>query len=180
MDETGTRARKGKTGPWIRRGRGFTPAAGLILSQMGTLTARRGYAQARLMALWPEIAGPEAAALTRPVRLASSRGPAGGVLTLAVAGANAPQVQMWLPMLRERINAALGPASVGRIALVQVARIEPLPAASPPRRAPPADLDLGTLRAPLSSIGDGELRSALETLARNVLSRTGNPQEPER
>lgn len=178
--QTGTTAPKGKRGASpIRRARGFAQAGGLIGGQLGTLAARRGFAQARLMALWPEIAGPETAAICRPVGLAPARGPAGPVLTLAVSGAHAPQIQMLLPALRERVNAALGPASVGRIALVQG-----LPPDAPPAPAPapvPVPVaDLGPLRAPLSSIGDDDLRRALETLARNVLSRARNPQQPER
>jgi hypothetical protein len=115
---TGTPPRAGKP---ERRARGFLRAGGLIGTQMSTNAAKRGYAQARLRALWAEIAGPELAALCRPVRLASARGPAGGLLTLAVSGAHAPQVQMLLPVLRERVNAALGPGAVGRIQLTHAA-----------------------------------------------------------
>ena len=46
---------------------------------MRSAAARRGFAQARLRALWPEIAGPEFAAICAPVKLARARGPAGGL-----------------------------------------------------------------------------------------------------
>ena len=113
-EDAGPRKPQGKP---QRRARGFTRAGGLIGAQMRTAAARRGFAQARLRALWPEIAGPEFAAICAPVRLAQARGPAGGLLTLAVAGAHAPRLQMLLPLLRERVNAALGPGAVGRIQL---------------------------------------------------------------
>ena len=83
---------------------------------------RRGFAQARLRALWPDIAGLEFAAICAPLKLARARGPAGGLLTLAVDGPHAPQLQLLLPLLRERVNAALGPGTVGRIQLTHVPR----------------------------------------------------------
>ncbi|MFO1105892.1 MAG: DUF721 domain-containing protein [Amaricoccus sp.] len=159
-----------------RRGRGFARAGGLIDAQLDSVAGRRGYAQARLQALWPEIAGPDCAAITSPVKLTLPRGPAGGMLTLAVSGAHAPQVQMLIPLLIERVNAALGPGRVGRIQLTHAGAApgfaEPPPRFAPPPAAPP---DLGPLAEPLSSIGDAGLRGALETLARNVLSRSRKP-----
>lgn len=169
-DDHGTRRDKDKP---ARRMRGFVRAGGLIEPQMRTAAARRGFAQARLAALWPDIAGPEFAAICAPVKLARGRGPAGSVLTLAVDGPHAPQLQLLLPLLRERVNAALGPGTVGRIQLTHSPAGLAAPPARPrpPRPAPP----LGAHAATISSIGDGELRSALEILARNVLSRTQTP-----
>ena len=159
--------------------RGFVRCGGLIEAQMRTAAAKRGFAQARLRALWPEIAGSEFAAICVPLRLARARGPAGGLLTLAVSGAHAPQVQMLMPLLRERVNAALGPGTVGRIQLTHAAAagFAERPAAFLPPATPPADI--GPLRGALSNIGDGDLRDALETLARNVLSRTRNTKRSE-
>jgi len=161
-----------------RRARGFLRAGGLIEAQMQGIAARRGFALARLAALWPEIAGAGAAELCRPVKLASVRGPAGGIVTLAVAPARGPEVQMLLPVLRERINAALGPGAVGRIQLVQARAAFADP---PPQPAPqlPLSADLGGLAGPVSTIGDEELRRALETLARNVISRSRTVPKPE-
>ena len=167
---------KAKTPP-RRKSRGFKRAGGLIGAQMKTAAARRGFALARLQALWPEIAGTEMAAVSQPVALATSRGPAGGLLRLGVAGAHGPQVQMLLPQLRERINGAMGPGTVGRIQIVpaktgQAARAEP-------EEKPRADLagtDISPLSENLSKIGDDNLRASLETLARNVLSRARKPQ----
>lgn len=159
-----------------RRSRGFVRAGGLIETQMRTASAKRGFAQARLRALWPDIAGPEFAAISSPLKLTPSRGPAGGLLTLAVSGAHAPQIQMLIPVLRERVNAALGPGTVGRIQLKQGATgfSEPRPAFRDQSDAPPPDI--GQVSGALSSIGDGELHSALETLARNVVIRARTPR----
>jgi hypothetical protein len=86
---------------------------------------------------------------------------------------------MLLPLLRERVNAALGPGAVGRIQLTQAGHgLAEAPAAWR-AEAPAAEVDVGAdmgeVAPTLSSIGDGDLRDALETLARNVLSRSRNP-----
>ena len=111
-------------------------AGGLIEPQLRTAAARRGFAQARLRALWPEIAGPEFAAICAPLKLARARGPAGGLLTLAVDGPHAPQLQLLLPLLRERVNAALGPGTVGRIQLTHSPAGFAEPPAARPQRPP--------------------------------------------
>lgn len=172
-EDSGTRRPKDKP---ARLSRGFVRAGGLIEQQMRTAAARRGFLQARLRALWPDIAGPEFAAICAPVRLTRSRGPAGGLLTVAVSGPHAPQLQMLVPILRERVNAALGPGTVGRIQLTQAAHGFAEPPAPRFEAGPrPVVRDLGPVASGLSSIGDGELRDALETLARNVLSRGRTP-----
>ena len=160
-------------GKLVRRGRGFTRAGGLIGKQLSTVAARRGFLQARLAALWPEIAGSTIAAMATPVKLVTARGPAGGLLTLAVAPARGPEVQMLVPTLRDRINAALGPGTVGRITLTQArtAGFAEEPAGFAPRPVPAADA--GALSSELASVGDDDLRAALDLLARNVLARRG-------
>lgn len=168
-EDHGTRPRKDKS---ARLSRGFVRAGGLIEPQMRTAAARGGYAHARLRALWREIAGPEFAAICAPLKLARARSPAGGLLTLAVSGPHASQLQMLLPVLRERVNAALGPGTVGRIQLTHAAGSFDDAVPADARRPSPA-ADLGSHAETISSIGDGELRAALETLARNVLSRPG-------
>lgn len=154
-----------------RRGRGFTRAGGLIGTQMNRVSARRGYLEARLAALWPEIAGPEIAAIARPAKLTLARGPAGGALSLAVVGAHGPKVQMMLPMIIERVNAALGGPTVRRITLTQSARAFAGPDQSDAVAAPRPAVAPEKMPEELSSVGDEDLRQALETLARNVLSR---------
>lgn len=172
-EDPGAGGAKGKSD---RRYRGFRPAGALIVQQTRAAASRRGYADARLKALWPEIAGPEIAAVAAPVKLTPARGPAGGLLTLGVQGANGPQVQMLLPLIRDRVNAALGPGAVGRVRITQATGFAEPPAAFARPSAPaPAAADISGLAAPLSSIGDDELRAALETLAQNVVSRSRKP-----
>lgn len=166
-NDLGAGAGKGKRG----RG-GFRPAGALIGPQTSTAAARRGYADARLKALWADIAGPEIAAVAQPVKLTPTRGPAGGLLTLGVQGAHGPQVQMLLPLIRERVNTALGPGAVGRVRITQATGFAAPAAARTPSAPPPPAPDIAEFAAPLSSIGDDALRAALETLAQNVISRS--------
>ena len=167
----GKAPRGGRAPSADRRARGFARAGTMIGPQLSGVAARRGYAEARLRALWAEIVGPDCAAIARPVKLAAARGPAGGLLTLAVSGPHAPQLQMMIPVIRERINAALGPNAVGRVQLVHGAAAGFAESPAVPPRPPVSAPDLRAVRGELSSIGDDDLRQALETLARNVLSR---------
>ena len=166
-------AKKTKSARSIRHARGFERAGVLIGQQTGTATAKRGYLLAKLQSQWAEIAGGDLRGIAWPVKLVIARGPAGGLLTLAVDGAHAPQIQMMLPTLRERINTALGPGVAGRIQLVQ-GEIPAMPPRTPvqPEAVEKTPVDLAPLAGGLSSIGDDDLRGALETLARNVLSRS--------
>lgn len=171
--QTGAYRQKGKS---QRKAKGFLSAGGLITGQMQTAQAKRGFALARLQALWDDVAGVDLCSVCWPARLATTRGPAGGLLTLAVEGAHAPMVQMMVPTLRERINGAMGPGTVGRIQLRHAADVRPEGAAARPvKRERPEPKPLpADLTEQLSSIGDDEFRIALETLAQNVLSRRLN------
>ncbi len=171
--QTGTTGGKGKA---ERRARGFARAGGLIAPQVRTAAAKRGFAEARLLTHWAEIAGPEIAAIARPVKMARGRGAKGATLSVLTDGAHAPQMQMMLPVLRARINAACGMDTVGTIRITQTSGAAGFaePAAGFVQDAapsePPAE-KLAPVITSLSSIGDPGLRSALETLAKNVLSR---------
>ncbi len=119
---------------------------------------RRSPAGAQLMADWPLVVGPKLAAVTAPLRLSA------GTLTLACAGPVAMELQHLAPELVARINAHLGRATVERLRFVQQALPGPRPAPAPP---PPAPLP-APVAARIAELPEGELREALETLARGV------------
>lgn len=164
-----------------RRGRGFEPAAGLLRERIRKAGETRGFAVARLVTHWAEVAGPEIAAMCRPLRVSYGRGGFGGTLTLLVSGAQAPMVQMQLPRLRERVNACYGFNAISRIRLTQTAPDPGFAAGfadaqtpfslAPARSTPPAEV-VTAARSAAGDVADDDLRSALEALARNVLSRT--------
>lgn len=159
-----------------RRMRGFEPASGFVRDPVRHAGESRGFAVTRLLTHWPEVVGAELAAMTRPVKIGYKRDGFGAVLTLLVAPAHAPMVQMQLPRIVEKVNAVYGYAAISRIALTQTAatgfsegqaEFIPAPKATP---APPPEV-VAEARDTAAPIGDPDLRAALEALAQNILTR---------
>jgi hypothetical protein len=124
--------------PPARRGR-----AAPLADDAGTLArsalGRAGFSDPTLVLRWAELAGPETARLTRPLRLND------GVLTLMAEPAAAVFLQHESRVLKERINTYLGRPAVARVRFVhgpltqpkdRLAR--PLPARGPVSAADPA------------------------------------------
>ncbi len=160
------------------RRRGFEPAFGLMQDAVRRAGESRGFAVTRLLTRWAEVAGPDLAAKTSPVKIGYGKGGLGATLTLLVKAAEAPMVQMALPVLIERINAVYGYAAIRHIHLTQTAAIgfaegqaqfTPAPRAAP---VPACDPALAAQAARVThGVADAALRSALEQLAQNILSR---------
>ncbi len=158
-----------------RRQRGFEAAASLVKAPVRAAGEARGFALARLLTHWPEIAGADVADLTRPVRMNYGREGMGATLSLLVASAHAPMVQMMLPRIKERVNAAYGYAAVSRISLTQTSAsgfAEGQTLFTGPPAVPPVDpaIDAAAVEQ-AAAIGDAHLRSALEAMAKNIFSR---------
>lgn len=160
-----------------RRRRGFQSAGTLLAARIRKAGEARGFALSRLLLHWPEVAGPDLAQLTRPVKVGYGRKGLGATLTLLVAPAQAPLVAMRREYLRERVNAVYGYNAISRIHLTQTAATgfaegqadftptshdagpRPLPAPQPAAQAAAA------------GVADPDLRRALEQLAQNVLGQ---------
>lgn len=158
--------------PISRRMRGFESAATLLTSRIRTAGEARGFAVSRLLTAWDEIAG-DAAKMTKPVKVSYGREGLGGTLTLLVMTAHAPMVQMQIPKLIERVNAAYGYAAISRITLTQTAATGFAEGQTPfaaPKKAPDPVVvaKAHDLAAPVQ---DDSLRAALELLGKNVLTR---------
>ena len=158
------------------RRRGFEPAFGLMKDAVRRAGESRGFAVSRLLTNWPEVAGPEMAAKTRPVKIGYGKGGMGGTLTLLVKAAEAPMVQMALPLLKERVNAVYGYNAISHIHLTQTAatgfaegQAEFTPAPKAAKAADPALVQKA--RQTAEGIADPGLRTALEQLAQNILTR---------
>lgn len=158
------------------RRRGFEPAFALMKDPLRIASEARGFAVTRLLTHWAEVAGPELATKTRPVKISYGREGFGATLTLLVKAAEAPIVQMQLPMLKDRVNAVYGYAAVAHIHLTQTAstgfaegQAEFAPAAKSPRSPDPALEARAKVQA--EGVDDPGLRSALEQLAQNILTR---------
>ena len=164
-----------------RRRRGFEPAAGLMKEQIRSASESRGFAVARLLTHWPEIAGAQLAPITRPVKIGYGREGMGATLTLLTTSAHAPMVQMDLPRLKEKVNAVYGYNAIARILITQTAatgfaegQAQFLPA-TPLQRQPDPQIVAEAART-AAPIRDDGLRKALEAMAQNVLTRN-NPKK---
>lgn len=159
-----------------RRMRGFEPAVSLVRDPIRAAGEARGFAVTRLLTHWAEVAGADLAAITRPVKIGYSRDGMGATLTLLVASAHAPMVQLQLPRLVEKVNAVYGYSAISRIALTQTAptgfaegQAEFMPA---PKVAPAPDPQAVAKAAETAAnIGDADFRAALEALAQNIFTR---------
>ncbi|MGR3484007.1 MAG: DUF721 domain-containing protein [Paracoccaceae bacterium] len=155
--------------------RGFRPASDLLRDRVRGVAETRGFAVSRLLTHWAEVAGPELAAVARPVDVTFPRGALGATLTVLVEGAHAPMVEMRREALRERVNACYGYAAIARIRVTQTAptgfaegKIDfdhaPARTAAPSRAAVEAGLEAA------QGVRDDGLRAALARLAANVIT----------
>lgn len=166
---------KGYTKP--RRGRGFAAMSGLIQSRVKTAGEKRGFAVMRLLTHWQDIVGDDMAKMATPVKIGYARDGFGAVLTVLTTGSNAPLVQMQLPQIRDRVNACYGYSAISRVAVTQTApvgfhegRLAFEGAAEKPKA--PVSAEVKETCAKLAGdVEDDGLRSALERMAQNVLSR---------
>src|SRR5690606_7039845 len=179
MSERGKNAghRKAKPKGW-QRPRGGTPRAiGELMPDIGRSAFRRfGFVQSSVVTRWHEIVGDAHARVCAPE---SIRFPPGeksrGILELVVLPAHAPLIQHVVPEIIDRVNRVFGYGAVARVKLrqgeVNPPRAEPAPGAPPSLK--PIPMELGDS---LRDIGDPELRTVLESLARSL----GAKEERER
>ncbi len=149
---------------------------------IGKAFAQRGFASAELVTRWVEIAGPDIAThseplkiqWTRPVRAPSAPGGATadggqepGTLVLRVEGPAAIEIQHEADVICERVNRFLGWRAVTRIALRQA----PLRRG---HRKPVRAIDAAAtadIAASLPDVADDDLRQALARLGAAVRGR---------
>ncbi len=154
-----------------RRGRGFRSAASLVEKRIRDAGQARGFSTMRLLTHWPEIVGEDLARIARPGKVSRGKG-FGATLTLVCSGSAAPLVQMQGPRIVEKVNACYGYAAISHVRVTQTAPdgfAEPQQVFDP---TPPPDPAIDTkAQEAAHGVADPELREALRTLARNVLSR---------
>lgn len=161
--------------------RGFEAAASLLANRIRSVGETRGFAVARLLTHWQEVVGPELAAQTRPVKISHGKG-FGATLTLLVPGARAPQINMQLEQIRQKVNACYGFNAVARITLTQTAPTgfaategfaEAQAGFAGPRRKPGLPDPARTARAEqiARDFDDPQLAAAMRQMALNILSR---------
>lgn len=172
--KAGAAAGEAAAGGQRGRARALAPAASFLRGAVGDAAAKRGIAETKLLTQWAEIVGEDFASCTQPLELKRRSGLAlGGVLTLAVEGARATEIEHVLPQLIERVNAHYGYRAVAEARLTQATdrlRRRPETPARAPRRTATED-ERRRVAALTDPIGDGDLRAALARLGENVIVR---------
>ena len=168
--------RQGK--PYARpRGTGAR-AIGDLMPEIGRTAFRRfGFVQSSVVTRWPEIVGPNHARVCSPEAIRFPPGEkAEGILDLVVVPAHAPLITQVIPEIIERVNRFFGYRAVARVKVRQGA-VQP-PADNRPAKPPPSlkpiPLELGDS---LRDIGDPELRTVLESLARSLGNNEPAPSQ---
>lgn len=158
--------------------RGFTRTSTLLQKRIRHASESRGFANSRLLTQWTEIAGPQMAAISRPVEVSYARQGMGATLTLLTTGAQAPMLEMQKEQLRDKVNAVYGYNAIARIRITQTAasgfsegQVDFDHRAERPEPARPDPAMQQRAEQITAPIGDTSLRSALEALGQNVLSK---------
>mgnify|MGYP002776992321 CR=1 FL=1 len=154
---------------WERPRGGPARAISDLTPQIGRQAFRRfGFVQSSIVSRWPEIVGETHARVCAPEMLRFPPGEkADGILDLVVLPAHAPLIQQVIPEITERVNRFFGYRAVARIKLRQGAVKPPAGRERPtaPPSLKPIPMELGDS---LRDIGDPELRTVLESLARSL------------
>lgn len=169
------RERKGPaTGrAWERPRGGEAKAIADLMPMIGRTAFRRfGFVQSSVVTRWPEIVGARHARHCTPESIRFPPGEkAEGILQLVVTPAHAPLITHVIPEIIERVNRFFGYRAVARVKLRQGVVQPPAAMAQTgqSRVAPPSlkpiPIELGDS---LRDIGDPELRTVLESLARSL------------
>jgi hypothetical protein len=155
------------------RGGPAKPVAELV-PQIGRAAFRRfGFVQSSVVTRWPEIVGTRHAQVCMPEAIRFPPGEkSDGILQLVVVPAHAPLIQHVIPEIMERVNRFFGYKAVARVKLRQ-GEVKPPRAEGAPKAPPslkPIPMELGDS---LRDIGDPELRTVLESLARSLGGQEG-------
>jgi hypothetical protein len=163
------KAAKGKARQYERPRGGQARAISDLMPEIGRTAFRRfGFIQSSVVTRWPEIVGPRHARVCAPEAIRFPPGEkSDGILQLVVVPAHAPIIQHVIPEIIERVNRFFGYKAVAKVKLRQ-GEVKP-PSAEKPATAPPSlkpiPMELGDS---LRDIGDPELRTVLESLARSL------------
>jgi len=151
--------------------RGLRSLAAEVPRITRSVLGRKGFAEAGLLQHWPEIAGPDLARITQPVKLSFPRADrTGGTLTVRCGGAAALEVQHLAPVILQRINAHLGYGALNRLKIEQgklgTARRKTffLPAVT-------SD-DTNEIEGRLTNVSNEELRERLKRLGLSIRRRS--------
>jgi len=146
------------------------PLSVLLSDVFSDAYAKQGFAARELVTRWSEIAGPEIARHSEPLKIQWPRPVEGqpqepATLVLRVEGPMALEIQHASDALLQRVNRFFGWSAVGRLALRQAPlsrRERPSPPPAPDAKA------VATVAETLSAVEDEELRAALARLGASI------------
>nr|WP_232843004.1 DciA family protein [Allopontixanthobacter confluentis] len=157
---------------WERARGGAAKPISELMPEIGRTAFRRfGFVQSSVVTRWPEIVGETHARVCMPEAIRFPPGEkSDGILQMVVLPAHAPLIQHVIPEIMERVNRFFGYAAVSRVKIRQ--GVVKAPTAERRAVAPPSlrpiPMELGDS---LRDIGDPELRTVLESLARSLGSK---------
>jgi hypothetical protein len=146
------------------------PLSVLLSDVFSEAYAKQGFAARELVTRWAEIAGPEVAAHSEPLKIQWPRPVEGqpqqpATLVLRVEGPTALEIQHASDIILQRVNRFFGWSAVGRLALRQA------PLSRRPRRqasgAPDPD-QVAKVAKTLTLVEDEQLRAALARLGASI------------
>lgn len=142
------------------------PLSTLLGGVFSDVFARQGFASRELVTRWTEIAGPEIARHSEPLKMQWPRPVEGqpqepATLVLRVEGPMALEIQHMSDVILQRVNRFLGWNAVGKLALRQAPLSQPPARKSP--KAPDATV-VARVAETLGPIEDDDLRAALARL----------------
>jgi hypothetical protein len=142
------------------------PLSELLGATLSDALKSQGFASAEILARWADIAGPEIAAHSEPMKINWPRAvgdaaPEPATLVLRVEGPAAVEIQHLSAVILERVNRFFGWQAIGSIALRQAPlrrREKPIP---PP---PPDPAVTARIAETMPEVLDEDLRQALARL----------------
>jgi hypothetical protein len=146
------------------------PLSVLLGDVFSDVYAKQGFAARELVTRWAEIAGPEIAVHTEPLKIQWPRPVEGqpqepATLILRVDGPMALEIQHGSDVILQRVNRFLGWNAVGRLALRQA----PLSRRNAPKAPSGPDASaVAEVAKTLSSVEDEDLRAALARLGASI------------
>jgi hypothetical protein len=146
------------------------PLSVLLNDVFAEAYAKQGFAARELVTRWSEIAGPEIARHSEPLKMQWPRPVEGkpqepATLILRVEGPMALEIQHMSDALLQRVNRFFGWNAVGRLALRQA----PLARRDRPVRPKPPDAQaVARVAETLGAVEDEDLRAALARLGASI------------
>ena len=142
------------------------PLSVLLSDVFSDAYAKQGFAARELVTRWGDIAGPEIAAHSEPLKIQWPRPVEGqpqepATLVLRVEGPMALEIQHSSDVILQRVNRFFGWSAVGKLALRQAPlarRNRPAPSRAPDPKV------VAKVAESLSSVEDEDLRAALARL----------------